>query len=419
MVALASIRAALTPPWVRDPLWRRAQMVPSLDLRFADSKSLVDAVTGRSLVTFTRASNATFVNASGTVTTAANDTPRFTHDPTTLASLGLLPEEARTNLLLRSEEFDNASWTKTTITVTQNVATAPSAASAADRIEITGTNIGSFVSQSYTPPSPTTVAFSFYAKAEVGNRVFVDAFSTNITNRTRGWFNLSDGSVSYWTGSTGISGVPVGNGWWRVTLIKDVVAESTIFRIGAFDSGSLLIWGAQLEAGSFPTSYIPTTTATVTRAADVATVAVSSIAFNTQAMTFYGQALASPRGLAVSGAYLMSYGAVTDGLHLRYNAGTYLAMLRGTFGNDAAFVGSQFTQARFAGSARAGAVGGLGINGITNPSGTPASSTLTSDTTLRIGANPSTTEHWGAPIQRIVVWPAQLSQSTLAAITAP
>ena len=61
----AAFRAAVAPggvlagPWVRNDLWRRARAVPSLDLRFADTKSLTDAVTGQSLVTFTRASSAT------------------------------------------------------------------------------------------------------------------------------------------------------------------------------------------------------------------------------------------------------------------------------------------------------------------------------------------------------------------------
>ena len=100
--ALAGYRTALTPPWVRDPLWRLAQAVPSLDLRFADSKSLVDAVTGASLVTFTRASSGTFVDSAGVLQTAATDVPRFNHNPTTGESLGLLMEEARTNLLVGS-----------------------------------------------------------------------------------------------------------------------------------------------------------------------------------------------------------------------------------------------------------------------------------------------------------------------------
>ena len=93
---------ALAPRWSKDRLWRAARAVPSLDLNFADSKSLTDGVTGQNLVTFTRASSGTFVGSDGVLRTAANDVPRFDHNPTTGESLGLLVEEARTNLLLNS-----------------------------------------------------------------------------------------------------------------------------------------------------------------------------------------------------------------------------------------------------------------------------------------------------------------------------
>ena len=109
-LALAGKRAALLPgAWARNDLWRRARAVPSLDLRFADNKSLTDAVTGQSLVTFTRASSGTYVGSDGLVKTAT------------------------TNLLLRSEEFDNASWVKLNSTVTANAATAPNGSLTADK----------------------------------------------------------------------------------------------------------------------------------------------------------------------------------------------------------------------------------------------------------------------------------------------
>jgi hypothetical protein len=69
----AAFRAAVAPggvlagPWVRNELWRRARAVPSLDLRFAENKSLVDATTGANLVTFTRASSGTYVDSQGVI----------------------------------------------------------------------------------------------------------------------------------------------------------------------------------------------------------------------------------------------------------------------------------------------------------------------------------------------------------------
>jgi hypothetical protein len=65
---------ALAGPWVQNSLWTRARAVPSLDLRFADNKSLVDATTGaQNLVTFTRASSGTYVGSDGVLRSAVTN----------------------------------------------------------------------------------------------------------------------------------------------------------------------------------------------------------------------------------------------------------------------------------------------------------------------------------------------------------
>jgi hypothetical protein len=86
---------------------------PTLDLRFASSKNLNDYVSGQNLITYTRAGDATFFDANGTIQTAGANTPRFDHNPATGESLGLLIEEARTNLLLNSETLATQSVTVT------------------------------------------------------------------------------------------------------------------------------------------------------------------------------------------------------------------------------------------------------------------------------------------------------------------
>jgi hypothetical protein len=115
-IVIPSLRAAIAvPPWVKNELWRRAQAVPSLDLRFADNKSLVDAVTGASLITFSRAYSGTYVDSAGVLQTAATNEPRFDHNPITGESLGLLVEEQRTQIL----ELTDALATQTkTVTAT-------------------------------------------------------------------------------------------------------------------------------------------------------------------------------------------------------------------------------------------------------------------------------------------------------------
>lgn len=74
-------------------------------------------------VTFTRASTGTYFDSAGVMRTAAVDEPRIDYDPATLELRGLLVEEQRTNLLLRSQEFDNVSWLVSTGTATKTANT--------------------------------------------------------------------------------------------------------------------------------------------------------------------------------------------------------------------------------------------------------------------------------------------------------
>jgi len=152
---LVAQRALTVPAWVKDFLWRRARAVPSLDLRFADNKSLVDAVTGQQLVTFTRASSGTFTDSAGTLQTAATDVPRFDHNPTTGESLGLLVEEARTNLLLNSGTLSTQSATVTavahTLHFTGTGTITLTGASTAGPLVGTGTGEANRVSLTFTP----------------------------------------------------------------------------------------------------------------------------------------------------------------------------------------------------------------------------------------------------------------------------
>jgi hypothetical protein len=283
-VVIPSLRAAVAVPgWAKNVLWRNARAVPSLDLRFADNKSLVDAVTGQQLVTFTRASSGTFVDSAGTLQTAATDVPRFDHNPTTGESLGLLVEDARTNLLVRSEEFDNASWGKTRSSVTANATTSPAGTLTADKLveDTTASNSHQLVVSPNTASGIYTC--SVYAKAAERTQAAI-RLDTGVLELAI--FNLSTGTVISTTNGITSSITSVGNGWYRLTAttVSAVSVINTILQIavggtnvytGDGTSG-LFLWGAQLEAGAFATSYIPTTTAAATRAADVASITGSA-----------------------------------------------------------------------------------------------------------------------------------------------
>ena len=267
---------ALAPGWVKNELWRKARTVPSLDLRFADNKSLVDAVTGAQLVTFTRASSGTFVGSDGVLQTAVTDAPRFDHNPTTGESLGLLVEEARTNLSLYSEDFSNATYSLTAATVSTNTSVAPDGTTTADTVNSSGTAV---VSQSFTKAaSAITYTGSLFVKGSVTDFSLTIDDGTTV-NRGRARFNLSTGTLGSVTNDGTFTGTTATitlfpNGWYRLTLTTTtnilITARLRPFWTGA--GTSIDFWGAQLETGSFATSYIPTVAATVTRAADVASI---------------------------------------------------------------------------------------------------------------------------------------------------
>jgi hypothetical protein len=255
----AAFRAAVAPggalagPWVKNELWRRARAVPSLDLRFADNKSLVDATTGAQLVTFTRASSGTFVGSDGLIRTAV------------------------TNLLLRSEEFNESAWSKANCSITSNAITAPNGTQTADKIvENTATTIGHYVgpSPTYSAISGQTIAYSVFAKA--GERTFLQLIHTGIGTaggNVIAGFDLSSGTAGTPNDGASSSITSVGDGWYRCSLVFTAkTTASTLAQIrlalnsaatpssytGDGTSG-LYIWGAQLEQSSTVGQYIPTT----------------------------------------------------------------------------------------------------------------------------------------------------------------
>jgi hypothetical protein len=251
---------------------------PSLDLNFASNRSLVDDISGNNLITFSRASTGTFVGSNGLIQTATSGVPRFDHNPTTGESLGLLVEEARTNLVVYSEQFDNAAWTKDGTTVTANSIVAPDGTLTADKLIETATTAVHRTYYGMTVANSTPHTTSVYAKA--GERSWMSLAGTS---NARAWFNLATGAVGTVEASLTASIQSVGSGWYRCIVTQttfvtagylDVAvasADNTYSYTGNGTSG-IHVWGAQLEAGSFPTSYIPTVASTVTRAADVASI---------------------------------------------------------------------------------------------------------------------------------------------------
>jgi len=217
-----------------------------------------------------RATTATRVNSSNLIESVAINVPRL--DYTLGGCPSILVEPARTNLLLRSEEFDNASWAKTNATVTANVTTAPDNTMTADKLVDDATLTQHRINQTPTAAIGTYTFSVFLKKAEIDTRWI------RIGNSGAD-FNLTNGTTYGEQSGVTSSIENYGNGWYRCSITRTTTGANEICRINLKDSSNatytgngvdgFYLWGAQLEAGSYDTSYIPTTTATVTRNADV------------------------------------------------------------------------------------------------------------------------------------------------------
>jgi hypothetical protein len=263
---------------------------PSLILNFAGSKTIDPRIT------FTRSSVGTYMNKNGLIVTAPADSPRFDHSVvgvgttvTGVESLGLLIEGQRTNLLIYSEQIDNAAWSKTNVGVTTNFAVAPDGTTTAE--EIFPTTVGSQlrnISQSYTISTAQSYTFSIFVKKHTLTSNFLAIRISNHTATADIYSNFNFSTETFgvasttagWTGNTSVQKLL--NGWYRLSITANTIASThTILQVNVWGGGyqgttetigNYLIWGAQLETGPFASSYIPTVASTVTRSIDRATI---------------------------------------------------------------------------------------------------------------------------------------------------
>jgi hypothetical protein len=252
-------------------------LTPTLLLDFANAGKLDPRVT------FSRATTATYFNSLGVLTTAGNNVARFDYDPYTLAPLGLLIEEQRTNSFLQNFDISNASWIKVRATTPGTTTTSPSGGTAQKLVEDTTPAETHFFRQDMSVTSGATYTQSVYAKAAERTQIQM-SFDVDAGAFTDGAviFTLTgNGSATVIAGSPSFSITSVGNGWYRCTISQSAAATATaVFRIRLASGGTsfyngngtsgLFFWGAQIEQGAFATSVIPTTTTALTRNADVA-----------------------------------------------------------------------------------------------------------------------------------------------------
>ena len=227
--------------------------------------------------TGTRATTATRVNSSGLIESAAINMIRRDY------SLGgcpnILLEPQRTNLNLHTEDLTNAYWNKFQSSVTGNAAIAPSGNLTADKIvEDTTTNSHSVFIGGLILSIGQSLTRSVYLKADGRSWVALAIMESGVFHRA--YFNLSNGTIGNVGAGVTASIEPAANGYYRCIITRVLTttnpsgfaielasANGTISYLGNGTSG-VLVWGAQIEVGAYATSYIPTTTSSVTRNAD-------------------------------------------------------------------------------------------------------------------------------------------------------
>jgi hypothetical protein len=204
-------------------------------------------------------------------TTDRLNVPRLTYQNGGGGCPSLLLEKQSTNVILYSEQFDDASWTKN-VSVTANAIISPDGTQNADKILESASNVQQWAYQSPSMTGAQTA--TIYAKK--GERNYIAMATAGLDPS---YFNLDTGVVVSTASGATASITSVGNGWYRCSVSSASIVGGTFYIVWiSYDgvnrsyagdpSKGVYVWGAQNEASSYPTSYIPTTSSSATRVLD-------------------------------------------------------------------------------------------------------------------------------------------------------
>ena len=226
-------------------------------------------------------------------TTAAYYGPRLVYDPVTLASLGILVEEARTNVNVQSNTLTNAAWAISAATIGGTPIVAPDGSTTASVMDDGVTAAEHFITIASPPATTASTNYTYSIYVKNGTRRYVGLSLGRLGSSgvyVAAKFDLVAGTYVTTTaggGTLASAGIEaVGNDWWRISVCGQLGAVTDLY--GIFWMGNdattfggsrgrqsytgtnatVYPWGAQLEAGTGASSPIPTTTASVTRAGD-------------------------------------------------------------------------------------------------------------------------------------------------------
>jgi hypothetical protein len=219
------------------------------------------------------------VGSDGLVQSAAINIPRFDHTSAGVCR-GLLIEESRTNLILQSENFASVLWPKAGGSISSVANVEPDGSANSELFSEDSTTGAHRVFQSFIGTIGTVYTLGVFLK--FNGRAEVALENRSITGNPLAVFNIQNGTIG--TVSAGLTAAiqAYPNGWYRCSITGTATLAGGNYIINGYSGASttytglngpaFYLYGAQVEAGSFPTSYIPTTTSSVVRSADVCSI---------------------------------------------------------------------------------------------------------------------------------------------------
>lgn len=325
---------------------------PSIAPIIRDDLSKIDGV----LLSVTRSGTATRVNSDGDIELVAPDIPRIDYNSATEVLRGLLIEEARSNLMLYSAISPDGSpstWTPASATLTYNAINVPDASTQGALVTVSATN--GRIRQTVNGLSiGSKYAVSAFFKAGTISAVQIDSglgFSVN-ADLSGGTVSITDVSPSQII-TYGIEafGGSLSSGWYRIWMVFSSPATSITFTLrnnSGSAAGTFYCWGVQLELCSssslYPTSYIPTLAAAVSRGADIVSLSNASDWFDTTAGTLYAEFLRATSPSSDNGTVVSARGTLSRRNQFTLGANNVITALGTTAGGTQAWnISSTYT----------------------------------------------------------------------------
>ena len=299
---------------------------------------------------FTRSGNATRINKEGLIELVSSNVPRLNYpliDGVVSGCPSLLLEPSRTNLVTYSESFDNAYWTKNGSSVTSGFISPDGTTNAFKLVEDTSTGSHKFRTLANIVVSSGYKTISYYVKYidKQWVRVFDDFTGVSA------FFDILNGVVGSTTSAEKSGIEELSDGWYRIYVVATNVSLNSYPSLFLADSDSsfsytgdgtsgIYIWGAQLEQGSYATSYIPTQGSIGTRVAESCSQTTPSGIIGQTGGTIYTEL--NMNNIGINFIFSIDNGGISDfiildtnsigelGLQLRQSSGSITTIISGS-----------------------------------------------------------------------------------------